>query len=118
MTSLVWADRAPTKCAALRRLLADGCWYAADELRRAAGWRFSARLMELRTGEDGDVPLEVEKRCVGGDVAWEYRCVGQARAKRRPSLNLKDELYAECQQLRMALNRAQRRIAELEGRHV
>lgn len=117
MTSLLWADRAPTKCAALRRLLADGEFHSGEELRRVAGWRFSARLMELRTGEDGDVPLEVEKRCVGGDVAWEYRCVGQARVKRRPSLNLKDELYAENMELRSALNRACRRIAELEGRH-
>ena len=116
MTSLVWADRAPTKCAALRRLLSDMEWHSADELRRAAGWRFSARLMELRTGEDGDVPLEVEKRCVGGDVVWEYRLVGQCQRPKPRVPRIEEALYTENMWLRAALNKAQRRIADLESR--
>lgn len=66
-----WEAKAPTRRDALRALLADGLWHSMAELRTVAGWRYGARLLELRKAG-----LTVEKRTVGGDSScWEYRAV-------------------------------------------
>jgi hypothetical protein len=61
----------PRRCELLRELLADGRWHTMDELREVAGWRYGARLYELRRGRDGGRPLGVELRGCGSLV--EYR---------------------------------------------
>jgi hypothetical protein len=63
----------PDRCERLRGLLADGKWHLAAELRDVAGWRYGARLYEVRRGEDGGPPLTVEVRALGG--THEYRAV-------------------------------------------
>lgn len=64
---------APTKRDALRAMLSDGQWHHMSELRKVAGWRYGARLLELRRGEGG-VALETETRAVPGtDNEFEYR---------------------------------------------
>jgi hypothetical protein len=61
-----------------RRLLGDGRWHSADELRQVAGWRYGARLYELRRGEDGRPPLVIDVRCESGGL-YEYQCTGVGR---------------------------------------
>lgn len=64
--------------AALRDLFADGEWHGGDELRQVAGWRYGARLFELRRGEDGRPPLVIDVRCESGGL-YEYQCTGVGR---------------------------------------
>jgi hypothetical protein len=109
-SALSWQGRAPTKCMQLRQLLKDGTWHRADEIREVAGWRFSARLMELRTGEDGDAPLVIEKRSVKGDVVWEYRSLGEAEAPQQTRSNA--AIYAE---LRRHIAELEREVARLRA---
>jgi bifunctional DNA-binding transcriptional regulator/antitoxin component of YhaV-PrlF toxin-antitoxin module len=73
MTSAIPAA-APTKRAALRQLLSDGAWHHMSELRKAGGWRYGARLKEIRD-EDR---VEVLKRQYG-DNEFEYRLVRSAQ---------------------------------------
>lgn len=77
--SLSWRERAPSKCQALRELLSDGRWHNHSEMMAAGGARFGGRLHEIRRGVDGGPQLNVEKKAVGGDVLWLYRCVGEVR---------------------------------------
>lgn len=70
----LWARKMPTRCERLRELLGDGKWHTMDELREVAGWRYGARLLELRRGIDKGPPLEVETRMTGGGL-YEYRAV-------------------------------------------
>lgn len=67
----LFARKAPGRCERLRALLADGRWHLADELREVAGWRYGARLYELRHGLDGGPAITVEVRAAGG--THEYR---------------------------------------------
>ncbi len=62
---------APTKREALRALLSDGAWHHMSELRAVGGWRYGARLLELRQEES----LVIEHRSAGGDNEFEYRLV-------------------------------------------
>ncbi|MBK9497096.1 MAG: hypothetical protein IPO08_21795 [Xanthomonadales bacterium] len=67
----LFARKMPGRCDRLRALLADRAWHTMDELREVAGWRYGARLHELRRGLDGGRPVEVDVRHTGGLV--EYR---------------------------------------------
>ena len=108
---------APTKREALRLLLADGKWHHMSELRKAGGWRYGARLEELRREIPG---LETPKRRVdGNDTEFEYCAVfptpvaqlqllPPALPKRRSPKKLIAELIQENASLK-------RRVAELEG---
>jgi hypothetical protein len=72
---------APTKREALRQLLADGRWHHMSECRLAGGWRFGARLLELRQGLGGP-KLQTEHRSISGsDNEFEYRAVFEAHAQ-------------------------------------
>jgi hypothetical protein len=64
-----------TACARLRTLLADGRWHSALELVEAGGLRYGGRLHEIRRGEDGGRPLDVEAepREHAGRQVWHYR---------------------------------------------
>ncbi len=73
VADVTWRRLAPSRRAALRLLLDDGRWHTAEELRRLVGWRYGARLHELRRGEDGGPPLTVEVRGDGG--LYRYRKV-------------------------------------------
>jgi hypothetical protein len=70
----LFARKMPDRCDRLRQLLGDGRWHMAEELREVAGWRYGARLYEVRRGDDKGPPLTVEVRAVGG--THEYRQVG------------------------------------------
>lgn len=72
-TETGWEAKASGRCAGLRSLLSDSRWHSMDELRNVAGWRYGARLLEVRRGHDGGRPVEVEKER-RGDVFW-YRLV-------------------------------------------
>lgn len=74
-----------TACQRLRTFLADGAWHSALEMVEAGGLRFGARLLELRRGLDGGVPLdiEVERRARAGRFVWFYR-VAPPAAPLRP----------------------------------
>jgi hypothetical protein len=64
-----------TACARLRALLADGAWHSALELVQVGGLRYGGRLYEIRRGDDGSPPLDVETaaRCQGRRQLWFYR---------------------------------------------
>jgi hypothetical protein len=63
---------APTKREALRELLRDGHWHHMSELRKVGGWRYGARLLELRRQTPG---LTIEHRSTGADNEFEYRAL-------------------------------------------
>lgn len=109
--ALAWRQRAPTACARLRHLLSDRQWHSHAELTKVGGSRFGARLLELRTGEDGAAPLLIEKRAVGGDVVFHYRCAGEAAVPQqtRTVASILSELRREVAHL-------QRLNAELQKR--
>ncbi|MBK9519394.1 MAG: hypothetical protein IPO09_19050 [Anaeromyxobacter sp.] len=69
----LFARSMPGRCAALRDLLRDGKWHLADKLRQVAGWRYGARLHEVRQGQDGGPCIVVEVRAYAG--SHEYRQV-------------------------------------------
>ncbi len=103
-----------TKREALRALLADGQWHHMRELRDAGGWRYGARMLELRRGVGGPV-LKTQKRSVGPDE-FEYRAVFSDQAElalapksRRAS---QKERLAELTRENAALKA---RLAQLEG---
>jgi hypothetical protein len=64
-----------TACERLRELLGDGDWHSALELADIGGLRFGGRLFELRRGQDGGPPLDVEAqpREHAGRLVWWYR---------------------------------------------
>jgi hypothetical protein len=64
--------RRPKALAALRELFSDGEWHGGEELRQVDGWRYGARLFELRRGEDGRPPLTIDVRCESGGL-YEYQ---------------------------------------------
>lgn len=66
---------APNKREALRALLADGQWHHMSELRAVGGWRYGARLLEIRQ-EHG---VTIENRAIG-DGEFEYRLSFNAQA--------------------------------------
>lgn len=61
------------KHARLRNLLGDMRWHSMSELQEAAGYRYGARLLELRRGHDGGPCISVEKD--QRDGCWFYRQV-------------------------------------------
>ncbi len=61
---------APSKREALRALLADGLWHHMSELRAVGGWRYGARLLEIRREHH----VTIENRCIA-DGEFEYRLV-------------------------------------------
>jgi hypothetical protein len=65
-------DRRQAKLAPLRKLFADGQWHDMHQLAAVAGMRYGARIFELRRGDDGEPPLDIEKRQVRPGF-WEYR---------------------------------------------
>jgi hypothetical protein len=62
-------------CARLRRVLADGAWHSALELLEVGGLRYGGRLHEIRHGDDGGPPLDVEGEPRSGERGrvWFYR---------------------------------------------
>lgn len=114
MNSTPIPKTAPTKREALRALLSDGQWHHMSELRKVAGWRYGARLLELRRGEGG-VALETETRALPGtDNEFEYRArvaLVQEQlplAKKRRAKERIEELARENAALKA-------RLAQLEG---
>lgn len=100
---------APTKREALRALLSDGAWHHMDELRRVGGWRYGARLLEIRQEHH----VAIEHRGAGADNAYEYRLAGPCETpppvpRKQTARQRIEELYAENQRLR-------ERIAQLEA---
>lgn len=64
----------------LRDLFSQDRWFTNVELARLVGQRFGARILELRRGEDGGEPLDIEKRRLNeAGSCWAYRCVGTIR---------------------------------------
>lgn len=57
---------------ALLELLLDGRWHGMREVQNAGGWRYSARICEMRKAG-----YEIETRNVFGDV-FEYRMLLRA----------------------------------------
>lgn len=73
---------APNKREALRALLSDGAWHHMGELRAVGGWRYGARLLEIRR-EHG---VAIENRVIS-EGEYEYRLtfpVGQAELPLAP----------------------------------
>lgn len=105
------SEHRQTQCQRLRGLFSDTArWYTNVELQRLMrGQRFGARLLELRRGDDGGPPLDIQRtRQNGKGSIWAYRCVGVLeKASRRQS--------SPVARLRRELARALARIAELEG---
>lgn len=101
---------APNKREALRALLADGAWHHMNELRDVGGWRYGARLLEIRQ-EHG---VTIENRAAGdGDNSFEYRMVIGAEPvayvpRRRRARERIEELARENADLKA-------RVAQLEG---
>ena len=58
---------------ALFALMQDGRWHHMAEMQRVGGWRYGARLHELK-----NQGWQYEKRSVGNDV-FEYRLLIEAR---------------------------------------
>lgn len=116
---LTWRGRAPTKCARLRLLLSDGLWHGSDEVRDAGGWRYNARLLELRCGQDGGPPLLIEKRQVGGDVSWEWRSIGVSERPHEPrsSAQVLFELRRENERLKRINAELERALITQAVRH-
>jgi hypothetical protein len=65
----------PTKCAKLRRLLADGRWHSMRELQDVAGWRYGGRLFDCKIGRDGGEPMDHETKRDEAGCVW-YRRKG------------------------------------------
>jgi hypothetical protein len=74
-----WKAAAPTRCQRLRELLADRAWHSHAEMTQVGGARFGARLLEMRRGQDGGTPWDVEVRSAeDDDRRTEYRLKGEA----------------------------------------
>lgn len=97
------------KRAALRALLSDCLWHTQEEMREAGGWRYGARLYEIRRGVGGPA-LVVESSTPGeGDNRYLYRAVGETEVEAPSRIDWrKRALEAESQllQLRYELERA------------
>ena len=108
---------APPKREALRSLLADGAWHHMKELRAVGGWRYGARLLELRRCVGG-FPLITEKRTLGADNEFEYRAF-RAPVPAPPTTSAlplpKHRARERIAQLADENTALKRRIAELEG---
>lgn len=96
-----------TKRSALRALLADGAWHHMSELRAVGGWRYGARLLELRQEES----LVIEHRSAGADNEFEYRLVlgaesTPAKSKRKTARARIEELARENAELKRLLQAA------------
>lgn len=101
-----------SKREALRVLLSDGKWHHMSECRKVGGWRFGARLLELRQGLGGP-EMQTQHRAIGGsDNEFEYRAIVGAQAElplaaqKKP--NRLAELVAENAKLKA-------RVAQLEA---
>lgn len=102
---------AVTKRESLRLLLADGRWHHMSECRKAGGWRFGARLLELRQGMGGPA-LQTEHRAISGsDNEFEYRALVTPQAE----LQLDQKKPTRLAELKRENEALRRRIAELEG---
>lgn len=106
---------APSKREGLRTLLADGAWHHMSELRRVGGWRYGARLLEIRQ-EHG---VTIENRAIG-EGEYEYRLTFDAQAtlplgqpKPKPARVRIAELEREVAELRRQL--AARAASTTEG---
>lgn len=110
---LLWREKAPTRCARLRSLLEDSAWHPYGELVAAGGARFGARLLELKTGEDGGEPLAIQGRC-GDDGVWWYRSRGPAERPHQPksSAGVLAELRRENETLRREVLRLRAEVEE------
>lgn len=83
-----WTEKAPSNQKKLRALLADGAWHHMQELQDVAGWRYGARLWEIKRGEDGGPQLDIEKMAVlGRDDEWLYRATPAKEQKPQPALS-------------------------------
>lgn len=100
---------APTKREALRALLADGAWHHMQELRAVGGWRYGARLLELRRA----LGLTIEHRAIG-DGEFEYRAVLDDQAA-LPLTKPKRSARARIEELARENAELKRRVAQLEG---
>ena len=68
-----WRQKAPTNAAKLRALLADYRWHDMREMQEAAGFRYGARLLELK------------REPVDGDSSrWRYRLIGEGKPYEAP----------------------------------
>lgn len=103
-----WAHR-DTQASRLRAVLADYRWHTGRELARRVGWRFSAALLIVRRGEDGDAPWEVQaERLTSDGSQWRYRLVQElpAAARRRRTPGTLAALRREIGRLRAVLRKA------------
>ena len=86
-----------TQCQKLRQLFADrgGVWtnVALGRLTQ----RFGARILELRRGDDGGPPLDIQKRRMTATSSiWEYWCLGELETPAEPrASSLVAQLRAE-----------------------
>jgi hypothetical protein len=101
---------APTKREALRALLADGQWHHMNELRAVGGWRYGARLLEIRQEHH----ITIEHRSAGADNEFEYRAVIDAQAV-LPLTKPKPSARARIEQLARENRELRQRLAALEG---
>lgn len=104
---------APTKRDALRALLSDGQWHHMSELRKVAGWRYGARLLELRRGEGG-VALETEKRALS-ENEYEYRARVAPVQEALPLRKKKNRAKERIEELARENASLKARLAQLEG---
>lgn len=92
-------------------LLADGQWHHMSELRKVGGWRYGARLLELRQQFPG---LAVDHRPAGADNEFEYRAVFPATEAQLPLLPVPKK-RTHLAALRDENAQLKNRIAELEA---
>lgn len=64
---------AKNKRDALRALFSDEQWHPMAEVRRFGGWRYGARILEIRRGVGGPAVDVQVRRVEGTDNAFEYR---------------------------------------------
>lgn len=98
---------APNKREALRALLADGAWHHMSELRAVGGWRYGARLLEIRREHH----VTIENRAIG-DGEFEYRLVFSIQAE-LPLVAKKRTARARIEELARENAELKRRIDQL-----
>jgi hypothetical protein len=76
-----WKRKATTHTTRLRELLKDGRWHNQWELLQAGGFRYGARLLEIRRGEDGGPMWEVKAERMEDSTAYRYQASGEGVAK-------------------------------------
>lgn len=101
-----------SKREALRVLLSDGKWHHMSECRKVGGWRFGARLLELRQGLGGPAVPTEHRAISGSDNEFEYRALVGPQAELPLATPKKSNRFAEL----VAENaRLKRRVADLEA---